>query len=48
MDFRDTPEEAAFRGDLRAWLASALPDDWGERDPHVVEMQLGRDRRAQR
>ena len=35
MDFRDTPEEAAFRGDLRAWLASALPEDWAERDPHV-------------
>jgi alkylation response protein AidB-like acyl-CoA dehydrogenase len=35
MDFRDTPEEAAFRGELRAWLASALPEDWAERDPHV-------------
>ena len=35
MDFRDSPEEAAFRGELRAWLASALGDDWTERDPHV-------------
>jgi alkylation response protein AidB-like acyl-CoA dehydrogenase len=35
MDFRDTPEEAAFRGELREWLASALPADWAERDPHV-------------
>lgn len=35
MDFRDTPDEAAFRGELRSWLASALPSDWSERDPHV-------------
>ena len=35
MDFRDTPDEAAFRGELRGWLASALPPDWAERDPHV-------------
>ena len=35
MDFRDTPDEAAFRGELRSWLASALPADWSERDPHV-------------
>jgi len=35
VDFRDTPDEAAFRGELRSWLASALPADWSERDPHV-------------
>ena len=35
MDFRDTSDEAAFRGELRSWLASALPPDWAERDPHV-------------
>ena len=35
MDFRDTPDEAAFRGELRSWLAAALPPDWAERDPHV-------------
>jgi len=35
MDFRDTPDEAAFRDELRSWLASALPPDWSERDPHV-------------
>ncbi|HYT10081.1 MAG TPA: acyl-CoA dehydrogenase [Mycobacteriales bacterium] len=35
MDFRDTPDEAAFRRDLRTWLGSALPADWAERDPHV-------------
>src|SRR5579884_329313 len=25
MDFRDSPEEAAFRGELRAWLAANAP-----------------------
>src|SRR6476659_9778222 len=27
MDLRDTPEEAQFRADLRAWLDAKLPDD---------------------
>jgi len=27
MDLRDTPEEAAFRADLRAWLDDNLPED---------------------
>ncbi|CAN5268822.1 acyl-CoA dehydrogenase family protein [soil metagenome] len=27
MDLRDTPEEAAFRAELRAWLEENLPDD---------------------
>ena len=35
MDFRDTPEEAQFRADLRAWLTSNLPDDWTTRTPSV-------------
>jgi alkylation response protein AidB-like acyl-CoA dehydrogenase len=35
MDFRDTPEEASFRADLRAWLAANLPADWATRDPQV-------------
>jgi alkylation response protein AidB-like acyl-CoA dehydrogenase len=35
VDFRDTPEEAAFRAELRAWLASNLPSDWVDRAPHV-------------
>ena len=26
MDLRDTPDEAQFRGDLRAWLAENRPD----------------------
>src|SRR2546421_6166821 len=29
MDFRDTPEEAAFRDQVRAWLAANLPHGWG-------------------
>ena len=35
MDFRDSPDEAAFRAELRSWLADALPADWAEREPHV-------------
>ena len=27
MDLRDTPEEAAFRAELRAWLEASLPDE---------------------
>ena len=27
MDFRDTPDEAAFRAELREWLAANLPDE---------------------
>jgi alkylation response protein AidB-like acyl-CoA dehydrogenase len=35
MDFRDTPEEAAFRAEVRAWLHDALPDGWfDDPDPH--------------
>jgi alkylation response protein AidB-like acyl-CoA dehydrogenase len=30
MDFRDTPEEAAFRGKLRAWLSQNIPEGWGQ------------------
>ena len=26
MDLRDTPDEAAFRAELRAWLDANLPD----------------------
>jgi alkylation response protein AidB-like acyl-CoA dehydrogenase len=35
VDFRDTPEEASFRADLRSWLAANLPADWATRDPKV-------------
>jgi alkylation response protein AidB-like acyl-CoA dehydrogenase len=40
MDFRDTPDEAAFRTGLRTWLAENLPPDWTERDPHVGRYDL--------
>ncbi|MCA1727426.1 MAG: acyl-CoA dehydrogenase family protein [Actinobacteria bacterium] len=30
MDFRDTPEEASYRADLRAWLSRETPAFWGE------------------
>ncbi|HVE91481.1 MAG TPA: acyl-CoA dehydrogenase family protein [Actinomycetota bacterium] len=28
MDFRDSPQEAQFRRELREWLARNLPEDW--------------------
>ena len=33
MDFRDTPEEAAFRAELRSWLEENLPEGWRELSP---------------
>ena len=38
MDFRDTPEEAAFRAELRAWIADHLPPGWSERPPSAGRM----------
>jgi alkylation response protein AidB-like acyl-CoA dehydrogenase len=38
MDFRDTPEEAAFRKDLRTWIAVNLPAGWSERAPSSGRM----------
>jgi alkylation response protein AidB-like acyl-CoA dehydrogenase len=35
VDFRDTPEEAAYRADLRRWLTDNLPGDWTSRPPTV-------------
>ena len=35
VDFRDTPDEAQFRAELRTWLTSNLPDDWTTRPPAV-------------
>ncbi len=29
MDLRDTPQQAAFRKDVRSWLAANLPEHWG-------------------
>ena len=33
MDFRDTPDEASFRSELRAWIAGNLPEGWRDRPP---------------
>ena len=33
MDFRDTPEEASFRAELRSWLEENLPEGWRELSP---------------
>ena len=29
MDLRDSPEEAAFRAEVRQWLQDNLPEGWG-------------------
>ena len=33
MDFRDSPEEAAFRSELRRWIDTNLPEGWSSRGP---------------
>jgi len=38
MDFRDTPDEAAFRKELRAWIADNLPEGWRDRAPSSGRM----------
>jgi alkylation response protein AidB-like acyl-CoA dehydrogenase len=35
VDLSDTADEAAFRDDLRGWLAANLPADWGQRTPQA-------------
>ena len=35
MDFRDTPQEAEFRAELRSWFAANLPADWSSRPPRA-------------
>src|SRR5262245_22445540 len=43
MDFRDTPEEAEFRGGLRQWLSANLPPGWGSaewREPTSLEERV--------
>ena len=39
VDFRDTPEEAAFRQELRAWFETNLPEGWKERGPARGRME---------
>ena len=41
MDLRDSPEEATFRADLRAWLAANLPVDWADRQPAPGRWDIG-------
>jgi len=38
MDFRDTPDEAAFRSTLRVWIADNLPEGWRDRAPSSGRM----------
>jgi alkylation response protein AidB-like acyl-CoA dehydrogenase len=33
VDFRDSPEEAAFRKELRSWIDANLPEGWRGRNP---------------
>jgi len=38
MDFRDTPDEAGFRSELRGWIADNLPEGWRDRAPSSGRM----------
>jgi alkylation response protein AidB-like acyl-CoA dehydrogenase len=40
VEFRDTPEEAAFRSELRAWLRDNLPPDPPGRSPRTGRWDL--------
>lgn len=40
MDFRDAPEEAAFRAELRRWLEESVPSGLRHRDPLVASSDL--------
>jgi alkylation response protein AidB-like acyl-CoA dehydrogenase len=42
MDYRDTAEEAAFRTELRAWLAAAAPTHYGELKDHPERNKMAR------
>ncbi|GAA0402896.1 acyl-CoA dehydrogenase [Acrocarpospora corrugata] len=43
MDYRDTPEEAGFRADLRQWLADHIPAGWDkiEDEQEAVALRKG-------
>jgi alkylation response protein AidB-like acyl-CoA dehydrogenase len=45
MDFRDTPAEAEFRAEVRAWLTDNLPPGWPENRPkeQTAEEELRRE-----
>ncbi|MEA2476854.1 MAG: hypothetical protein QOF16_319 [Actinomycetota bacterium] len=38
VDFRDTPEEASFRAELRSWIEQNLPPGWVDKDPAAGRM----------
>jgi alkylation response protein AidB-like acyl-CoA dehydrogenase len=40
VDFRDAPEEAAFRAELRAWLEASLPVELRDVDPLAGDADL--------
>jgi alkylation response protein AidB-like acyl-CoA dehydrogenase len=51
MDFRLTPEEEAFREEIRSWLRANLPPGWGTaafRPPDTMEAKIGFAKRWQR
>src|SRR2546422_129016 len=51
MDFANTPEQEAFRQELRAFLEKALPEGWGTSDyaePETLEEQVAFGRQWQR
>ncbi len=50
MDLRDTPEQAAFRAEVRSWLAANLPDGWrdGVREPDEMGERVAFLKRWQR
>ena len=38
MDFQYTPEQEAFRRELRGWLAANLPLDWATSQPEFATL----------
>jgi len=40
VDFRDTPEEARFREEVRTWLDASLPDEYFEKFLGVIERAM--------
>jgi alkylation response protein AidB-like acyl-CoA dehydrogenase len=45
MDFKDAPEDAAFRGEVQDFLRKELPDDLRAADDAVLGVGLGEDER---
>ncbi len=47
MDFRDTPDQARFRAEVRAFLKAELPQDVAQQDETVLGIGLGEDPKDQ-